>query len=73
MKKKFFGIIILSTMIVGGIFVGLPTINNSNASNSVINPDCPNGCHANGKGCKCHGYHPTLREHDWNKHVLEIR
>ena len=26
---------------------------------------CPNGCHANGLGCQCYTYYPTLREHQW--------
>ena len=30
-----------------------------------INPDCPNGCQADGRGCHCYEDYPDLKEAEW--------
>lgn len=44
----------------------------SNRGNAQINPECPNGCKANGNGCYCLKNYPDLREAKWKDDVVVV-
>jgi len=58
MKKK---IVILAAVAAMALTSGL-IINASIDEAKAGNPECPNGCKADGKGCVCNGYHRYLKE-----------
>jgi len=36
-------------------------------ANAAVNPDCPNGCLANGNGCWCKTWYDCYKEATWKK------
>ena len=73
MKKKiFFGVLgglfaiftILSvnTSLNNNGDISLKNIAIMAQANADVNPECPNGCYANGNGCYCFIVYPCLKE-----------
>lgn len=59
MKKK---IAILAAVAAMALTSGLVIKASINEAKANVNPECPNGCKADGDGCVCNGYHQYLRE-----------
>jgi len=68
-KKVLFSIVAVALFAVA---IGLNMqLNEKNTAKADINPDCPNGCVANGPGCYCYDWYPCLKEYNWGNHQLE--
>lgn len=55
MKKKIFLGVTVCLFIVA-------TMISTKTSQATVNPNCPNGCLANGNGCYCNGWYECLLE-----------
>ena len=44
----------------------------TNAAVPAVNPDCPNGCLANGDGCWCKAWYPCYKEAKWSNASLSM-
>jgi hypothetical protein len=74
MKKKFFAAFVVAVvaaiagynMSQGQDDVQLTDVQMENVEALANVPTmCPNGCHSNGPGCSCNGFHAKWREHVW--------
>lgn len=54
------------------IIVALAILIRITEANAEINPECPNGCLANGDGCYCYRHYDDLREKDWGNTNLTV-
>jgi len=62
--KKMIGILTLA-MFLSALSINFGLIQVASADDQIYNPECPNGCVADGPGCYCNGWHWELLEYDW--------